>query len=107
MDREQRIDYLYELIAEDPTDPFPHYGLVLELARDDADFGRNRWLELIEKFPDYLPSYQLAGQACKDNEELDKALEIWRKGQELANLQSDFHARKELMGSIQNALVEE
>ena len=107
MNRTERIQALEELIAEDPNDPFSHYGLVLELAKDDSDFGMQRWLELIDRFSDYLPAYQLAGQACKDNSASEEAIKIWRQGLELAQFQTDFHARKELMSSIQNAMIED
>ena len=107
MDKNQRIEALNVLIAEDPSDPFLQYGLVLELAKEDSDLGMKRWLELVDNFSDYLPSYQLAGQACKDNGDKEKAIQIWRQGLELANFQSDFHARKELMSSIQNAMIED
>lgn len=107
MTKSQRVEYLQQLILEDPADPFPHYGLVLELASEDPDLGKERWKNLLRHFPQYLPSYQLAGQVFFDSGDVVKALEIWKMGAELAVIQKNANARSELMSSIQNAMLED
>lgn len=107
MTKEERITYLQNLIDEEPGDPFAHYGLVLELAGTDADQGKERWGQMLERFPEYLPSYQLAGQVFMETGDTVTALETWRKGLELARKQNDRHAQKELMASLQNALIDD
>ncbi len=106
MDKAARIEYLKSLMEEDPQDPFAPYALCLEQAGPPEEKAAN-WLALTEKFPQYLPAYYHAGMAIKESGGHQKALMIWKKGVELAELQGDRHAAAELRSAIQNALVEE
>ncbi len=92
-----RIETFKTFISRSPADPFPRYGLAMEykgaLRHADA------WAvfqELIAKFPDYVPTYLMAGGTLIALSRTDEAAEIFRTGIEVSGRRGDAHARKEL-----------
>lgn len=92
-----RIASFKSFITRSPQDPFPRYGLAMEhrtrgeLAEAWAVFG-----ELIAKFPDYVPSYLMAGGTLVGLGRKAEAIDVFRKGIEVATRRGDQHARREL-----------
>lgn len=104
---ENRIQMLKERMKDSSDDPFYIYALALEY----KDFEPKKSLELLEEsqklFPDYLPVYfQLAELLVQFNQK-DIALEVYRKGIELAKKQSENKTLAELQNAMQNLLFEE
>jgi predicted Zn-dependent protease len=92
-----RIATFRSFIAKSPTDPFPRYGLAMEL-KGNGDLA-GAWAafdELITQFPDYVPTYLMAGGTLVALGRKDEAAEIFRKGIEVARRRGDQHARGEL-----------
>ena len=56
--------------------------------------------ELITKFPDYVPTYLMAGDTLVALGKKDKAAEIYRQGIEVATRRGDQHARGELESAL-------
>jgi hypothetical protein len=58
--------------------------------------------ELLAKFPDYLPTYLMAGGTlvALDGGRRGEAAEIYRKGIEVAQRRGDQHARRELEAAL-------
>src|SRR5438067_4335574 len=57
-----RIATFRSFISRTPTDPFPRYGLAMEYkTRGELAEAWAVFSELIEKFPDYVPTYLMAG----------------------------------------------
>src|SRR5881397_455994 len=57
-----RIATFRSFISKTPTDPFPRYGLAMEhKTRGELTEAWTVFSELIEKFPDYVPTYLMAG----------------------------------------------
>ena len=56
--------------------------------------------ELLEKFPDYVATYLMAGGTLVALGRKDEAAEIYRKGIEAAGRRGDQHARKELESAL-------
>jgi hypothetical protein len=104
---EERIAQLRSWIKEDPEDPFPLYGLALETTYLDDKEIQFIWETLLQKFPDYLPSYFHAGAYFQTKSRLSLALDIWEKGIQLAILKNDQHALTELRNIRQNALLDD
>lgn len=92
-----RIETFKTFITRSPADPFPRYGLAMEykgaLRHGDA---WTEFQELLTKFPDYVPTYLMAGGTLLALARPDEAAEIFRKGIEVAGRTGDSHARKEL-----------
>src|SRR5258706_16367220 len=59
-----RIATFRSFISRTPSDPFPRYGLAMELkTRGQLDDAWTAFSELIQGFPDYVPTYLMAGGA--------------------------------------------
>lgn len=92
-----RVETFKTFITRSPGDPFPRYGLAMEL----KGTGRlaeawETFHELIEKFPDYVPAYLMAGGTLVALGQAEQAREIYQRGIETAGRRGDLHARKEL-----------
>jgi tetratricopeptide (TPR) repeat protein len=98
-----RIATFKSFITRSPADPFPRYGLAMEhkgqgqLAEAWAVFA-----ELLEKFPDYVPTYLMAGNTLVALDRRSEAAGIYQKGIEVAGRRGDGHAK----GELQSALAE-
>lgn len=96
-----RIATFRSFIAKSPTDPFPRYGLAMEL-KGNGELAE-AWAafeELMAKFPDYVPTYLMAGGTLVALGRKDEAAEIYRKGIEAATRKGDQHARRELEDAL-------
>ena len=100
-----RLDLLNEIAAKDPKNPFPRYGLAMEL----ATLGRHE--ECVEAFralgrdhPTYVATYLQAGKVLEKMGRLDDARDFYRRGIEAAARAGNAHAREELEGAL--ALLE-
>ncbi len=92
-----RIASFKTFISQRPQDPFPRYGLAMEhKTRGDLAEAWAVFSELIQSFPDYVPTYLMAGGTLVALGEKDKAIEVLKKGIEVATRRGDQHARREL-----------
>jgi tetratricopeptide (TPR) repeat protein len=96
-----RIATFKTFIARTPTDPFPRYGLAMELkGRGDLAEAWAAFTELLEQFPDYVATYLMAGGTLVAMGRKAEAVEIFRRGVEVASKKGDQHARGELESAI-------
>ena len=96
-----RLETFRTFIARAPGDPFPRYGLAMELkTAGDLDGARAAFAELLEAFPDYVPTYLMAGGLARERGTHDEAVEIYRTGIEVATRRGDQHARRELESAL-------
>lgn len=88
-------------IARSPADPFPRYGLAMELkGQDQTSEAWTVFAELLEKFPDYVPTYLQAGGTLVALGRKDEAAATYRRGIEVASAHGDQHARRELESAL-------
>jgi predicted Zn-dependent protease len=53
-----RLETLRKFVAQSPNDPFPRYGLAMELKNAGRpDEAEATFAELEARFPDYVPQY--------------------------------------------------
>jgi len=97
-----RIELLEKFIADDPSDPFNYYALALEHLQTNPVKSGELFDMILANHPAYLPVYYTAGTFFADQANDAKALDILRKGVELAKKISDFKALRELQGALQN-----
>jgi tetratricopeptide (TPR) repeat protein len=98
-----RIATFKSFISRSPTDPFPRYGLAMELkTRGELAEAWATFSELLEKFPDYVPSYLMAGGTLLALSRRDEAADVYRRGIAVATRRGDQHAR----GELESALAE-
>ncbi len=92
-----RIATFKSFIQRAPTDPFPRYGLAMEhRGRGELDQAWVVFQELLEKFPDYVPTYLMAGGTLASLGRRDEAAAVYRRGLEAAGKKRDDHAAREL-----------
>lgn len=98
-----RIGTFKSFIVRTPADPFPRYGLAMEhkgqgqLAEAWAVFS-----DLLETFPEYVPTYLMAGGTLVALGRRGEAADIYRRGIEVAGKKGDSHAK----GELETALAE-
>jgi len=96
-----RLETFRTIISRSPTDPFPRYGLAMELkARGELEAACSAFAELIQSFPDYVPTYLMAGGTLVAVGRKDDAADTYRKGIEVASRRGDPHARRELESAL-------
>lgn len=96
-----RIATFKTFIARSPADPFPRYGLAMELK--GAGQLAEAWAafdDLIQNFADYVPTYLMAGGTLAALGRTAEALEVYRTGVAVAGRRGDAHAKKELEAAL-------
>jgi tetratricopeptide (TPR) repeat protein len=97
-----RIATFKSFIARSPADPFPRYGLAMELrSRGELAEAWTAFSDLLDNFPDYVPTYLMAGGTLVGLDRKDEAAAIYRRGIETAGRKGDSHARGELETALQ------
>jgi hypothetical protein len=96
-----RIATFKSFISRTPTDPFPRYGLAMEhKTRGELAEAWAVFAELLEKFPDYVPTYLMAGGTLVALDRKVEAADIYRRGVEVATKKGDAQARGELASAL-------
>jgi Tfp pilus assembly protein PilF len=100
-----RIATFKSFIARAPGDPFPRYGLAMEYkSRGDLAAAWTAFSELLAQFPDYVPTYLMAGGTLSSLGRRDEAADVYRRGIDVATRRADPHARGELETALQETL---
>ena len=96
-----RIATFRSFIARSPSDPFPRYGLAMELkGRGELTEAWTVFAELVDQFPDYVPTYLMAGGTLVALGRKAEAADIYRRGIAVATRRGDAHARRELEAAL-------
>jgi tetratricopeptide (TPR) repeat protein len=96
-----RIATFKSFISRTPADPFPRYGLAMEhKGQGQLDEAWTVFSELLSQFPDYVPTYLMAGGTLAALGRRDEAADIYRRGIEVAGRRGDSHAKGELASAL-------
>lgn len=96
-----RIAAFRSFIDRTPADPFPRYGLAMEYkTQGDLEAAWGAFSELLDQFSDYVPTYLMAGGTLISLGRRSQAVEVFRKGIEVATRCADNHARRELEDAL-------
>ncbi|MVM37965.1 tetratricopeptide repeat protein [Spirosoma sp. HMF3257] len=101
-----RIQLLMQFIKEEPANPFNVYALAMEYINSQPEQARVYFDQLLNEFPDYLPTYYHAAALYAESNEQDKAVELYDKGIALAKMQNNLKTLQELQRA-QQAFEEE
>jgi len=102
----ERLLKLLDYYNQNPNDPFIIYGIALEYSEENAGEALNFFNILLEKHPEYLPTYYHAAALLAEMEMTDKAEEVYKKGIALAEKDNDQHTLKELKNAYLNFMYE-
>ena len=92
---------LKQFVEQNPTDPFPRYGLAMELkSRGELEAARAEFATLIERASDYVATYLMYGNLLAELGEPEEAGAIYRRGIEVARQAGDGHAASELSAAL-------
>jgi tetratricopeptide (TPR) repeat protein len=96
-----RIELLREFIEANPKDPFPRYGLAIELKNAGRlEESERSFTELMTRFPDYTAAYLHAGNVLVALARRDDAAAVYRRGIEACIRKNDGHAQSELEAAL-------
>ena len=99
----QRLDLLLGILKETPTDSF----VIFAIAKEYENIGnQNEAIQYYEKLyqldPNYVGLYFHWGKIHEEINDSDKAIDIYSIGIEVASLQKDGHAERELRAAKYN-----
>jgi predicted Zn-dependent protease len=96
-----RIATFRSFIARSPGDPFPRYGLAMELkSSGDIDAALGEFMTLMDQFPDYVPTYLMAGTTLAERGRFAEARTAFERGIAAAGRKGDRHAQSELEAAL-------
>ena len=96
-----RIATFKSFISKSPADPFPRYGLAMEhKGQGQLAEAWTVFAELLEQFPDYVPTYLMAGSTLAALGRRDEAADVYRRGIDAATKKGDAHAKNELSTAL-------
>jgi tetratricopeptide (TPR) repeat protein len=96
-----RIAQLQQFQHDDPHDPFPIYGLALEYLKTEGKKSEAYFEDLLNRFPEYLPTYYHAAKLKADFNKVEEAIEIYKRGIELAKKVGDNATLRELKSALE------
>ena len=97
----KRLEMFDKMIAKGSNDPFVFYGRAMEL----RGLGRSAealeaFGELKTRFPQYVPTYLMAGQLAAELAQYELAREFMEHGLRQAQQAGDEHAHSELSSAL-------
>src|SRR6185369_9031623 len=96
-----RADAMRKFIAASPNDPFPRYGLAMELKNTgQLDEAHQAFAELEQRFPEYVPQYLMHAQLLASQGKPDDVRQVLERGIAAARKKGDGHALGELEGML-------
>jgi predicted Zn-dependent protease len=94
-----RLSQLKQFALDDPDDPFNLYALALEyLKSNPAESGR-LFESLIQRQPQYLPTYYPYAQWLIEQKNYGKAEQIFQQGIEAARIAGEQKTLKEMLAA--------
>lgn len=96
-----RLDILLKSLEQNVNDPFTRYLIALEYVKmNQASEAFGHFKILVEKHPDYVPTYYQYGTALEQAGSGDDAKRIFRLGLIAAERAGDSHTKSELQQAL-------
>ena len=96
-----RIEAIRKILDQSPNDPFPRYGLAMELKTSgQLDASVVEFLELERRHPDYVAQYLMHHNVLVALRRKDDARAVCERGIAAAQKKGDGHARGELESAL-------
>ena len=96
-----RLQVLKDMLAQDPSNAFAHYGDAMEYVRQNRlEEGAREFESLMSANPSYVPAYFHAGQTLEKLGRIDDARSVYERGIDTATRSGDAHTRSELQAAL-------
>jgi tetratricopeptide (TPR) repeat protein len=96
-----RFEQLLKMIEEEPNDSFLNHALAMEyLSLGKFEEAKKVFEKVLSENENYLASYYQLGQTLEKLNENEKAVEVYKKGIELAQKQNNNKAKNELAEAL-------
>lgn len=103
----KRLEQLKVHASERPNDAFTLFALAKEYQKtEDYKQSLLYYREIVKIQPDYVGTYYHLGKLLEQEEQEEEALEIYKKGMEIAQKIQDLHALAELKNAHLNLEIE-
>jgi tetratricopeptide (TPR) repeat protein len=100
-----RLGMLEKMVVAKPDDPFPRYGLAMELKKLGRHEDAAQAFEALHQgHPAYVPAYLMHGNLLEAMNRAEQAVGIYDRGMAAAREAGDDHALGELQ-TARDALV--
>lgn len=97
----RRLEAIEKMLEGEPRDPFPWYARAMELrSLDRLDDALAAYETVATRFPDYVPTYLMAGQVARALGRDHEARTWLERGIEAARAAADGHALSELQAAL-------
>ena len=94
---EKRLESLLEFYKKDPGDAFVLYGLALEyMAENDTPMAEKFFKELLFNDPGYVAGYLQYARLMENENRINEAIELYKRGIREAKKSGDKKAVKEM-----------
>ena len=102
-----RISTLAKKVKEHPDDSFYKFTLALEMLKiDETSKARVLFEAIRNSDPEYVGVYYHLAKLYRDLGENKKAIETYKEGIKVAELQNDSHTKSELSAALLNLEIE-
>lgn len=96
-----RLDQLLVMLHDEPHDAFLRYAVAVEYAAsENYPEAISRIESLISELPEYLGAYYKLGQLYEQISQNEKAIDVYRRGAEVAKKQGNTKTLGELNTAI-------
>jgi hypothetical protein len=102
-----RLEILYQFLAEEPNDPFNIYALATELLKTNKTKSWEFYQQLLDEHEDYVATYYHAAHFQENIGNKDVAESIYKKGMQVATKIGNRHAFNELQRAYNELLYDE
>jgi len=96
-----RLEAIKKIVEQTPNDPFPRYGLAMELKNlGQRDEAHAAFEELERRNPDYVAQYLMHANVLSELKRIEEAKAVLTRGIAVAQKAGNGHA----LGEMQQAL---
>ncbi len=96
-----RLEVITKIVVQNPTDPFPRYGLAMELKNvGQLEEAHGAFDELERLFPDYVAQYLMHANLLTQLGRPADAKAVLQRGIPVAQKLGNGHALGEMQGAL-------
>jgi tetratricopeptide (TPR) repeat protein len=97
-----RLETIRKIVEQSPNDPFPRYGLALELKNaGQKDEAHACFEELERRHPTYVPQFLMHANLLSEMRRVDEAKAVLERGIAVGRKAGNAHAVGEMESALQ------